>query len=68
MKDIIHKYKEGLRINEIAHELEKASSTIATILKKKEEIKVFDVAKGITMITPKKKQPEIMNEVERLLL
>ena len=60
--------KERARIIDIAHELGKASSTIATIVKKKEMIKGFDVSKGVTLIASKKKCPEILNEVEKLLL
>ena len=45
------------------HKLGKAFSTIATILKE-EEIKWIDVA----FIASKMKWPEILNEVEKLLL
>ena len=51
----------------IACELGKASSIIATILKK-EEIKAFDFANGVTLIASKEKRPEIRDEVEKLLL
>ena len=40
-KEIIRKYEEGKQIIDIARELGKASSTIATILKKKEDIKAL---------------------------
>ena len=42
-----------------------SSSTICTILKQKEEIKKFDVAKRVTMIT--KQRPNLL-DVEKLLL
>ena len=67
-KDIICKYEVGPRSIDIACELGKASSTIATIVKKKEMIKGFDVSKGITLIASKKQRPGILNEVEKLLL
>ena len=67
-KDIIRQYEEGKRITEIARELGKAFSTIATIIKKKEDIKAADASKGIKFLTSKKKRPEILNEVEKLLL
>ena len=67
-KEIIHRYEEGARIIDIACELGKASSTIDTILKKKEKIKGFDVFKGVTLIASMKKRPEILNEVKKLLL
>ena len=38
------------------------------ILKKKEDIKAFQVPKGVTLIASKKKWPEILNEVVKLLL
>ena len=68
MKEIIHKYEEGARIIDIACELGKASSTITTIVKKEEIIKGVDVSKGVTLIASKKKHPEILNEVKKLLL
>ena len=66
-KEIIRKYEEWARIIDIAHELGKVSSTMATIVKKK-KIKGFDVSKAVTLIASKKKCPEILNEVEKLLL
>ena len=44
-KEIIRKYEEWARIIDIAHELGKVSSTMATIVKKK-KIKGFDVSKA----------------------
>ena len=67
-KEIIKRYEEGTRIIDIARELGKAFSTIATIIKKKEAIKAADASKDIKFLTSKKKRPEIMNEVEKLLL
>ena len=67
-KEIIHKYEDGAQIVDIARELGKASSTIATIVKKKEMIKGLDVSKGVTLIASKKQHPGILNEAEKLLL
>ena len=68
-KEIIQKYEEGATVIVIACKLGKNSFIIANILKKKkEEIKGIDVANGITGMASKKKQPEILNEVEKLLL
>ena len=64
---IIQKYKEGKLIIDIARKYSKASSTIATIIKKN-DIKGFAVSKGVTLIASKKQQPDILNEVENLLL
>ena len=66
-KEIIQKYEEGKQLIDIDRNLDKASSTIATILKKKEDIKGFTVSKGVTLIASKKKWPEILNEIEKLL-
>ena len=67
-KEIIQKYEEGKRVIDIAREYSKASSTIATSIKKKEDIKGFVVAKGVTLITSKNQCSEILNGVENLLL
>ena len=48
-KEIIQKYEEGKRIIDIAREYSKASSTIAMIIKKKEDIKGFVVAKDVNL-------------------
>ncbi|XP_045139357.1 tigger transposable element-derived protein 1-like isoform X2 [Portunus trituberculatus] len=66
-KKIIEKHEVGgLRVRDIAKLYGRPSSTISTILKKKEEIKKLDVAKGITVIT--KKRPKLLENVEKLLL
>ena len=44
-----------------------AKSTISTFLKNIEAIKAVDVAKGLT-IAHSNQRPQIMNEVEKLLL
>ena len=67
-KEIIRKDEEGKQIVDIACKYSEAFSTIATIIKKKKDIKGFSVAEGVTLIASKKQCPEIMNEVENLLL
>ena len=67
-KDIIKKFEDGARISDIARELGKAFSTIATIIKKRESIKAAETSKGVKFLTSTKKRPEIMNKMEKLLL
>ena len=66
-KEIIRKYEEGKRIIDIAREIGKASSTITTVLKKKEDIKGFVMSMDVTLTTSKKKWLKILKEVEKLL-
>nr|XP_053629208.1 tigger transposable element-derived protein 1-like [Cherax quadricarinatus]XP_053629209.1 tigger transposable element-derived protein 1-like [Cherax quadricarinatus] len=65
-KEIIQKYESGVRLVELARMYGKNKSTIGSILSKKEQIKEADVAKGVNM--PTKKRPQIVEEVEKLLL
>ncbi|KAJ7317101.1 hypothetical protein JRQ81_003263 [Phrynocephalus forsythii] len=65
-KEIIKKYEQGMRVAEIARFYKKTSSTICAILKKKEEIKGLDTAKGVTRIS--KQRPRVLEDVEKLLL
>ncbi|XP_018410276.1 PREDICTED: tigger transposable element-derived protein 1-like [Nanorana parkeri] len=65
-KEIIDKYERGMRVTEIARLYKKSTSTICTILKKKEEIRGVDAAKGVTRIS--KQRPPILEDVEKLLL
>ena len=46
-KKIIGKYEKGVRVSQLATEYGRSTSTICTILKKREEIKKLDVAKGV---------------------
>ena len=65
-KDSAAKMKKddrGLRVADPAKLHGHSSSTICTILKKKEEIKKVDVAKGLT-----KQHPNLVYVVEKLLL
>ena len=46
-KEIIEKYEKGVRVSQLACEYGRSTSTICTILKKREEIKKLNVAKGV---------------------
>ncbi|VFV34592.1 Hypothetical predicted protein [Lynx pardinus] len=65
-KEIVEKYERGMRVAEIARFYKKSTSTICTILKKKEEIRGLDAAKGVTRIS--KQRPRVLEDVEKLLL
>lgn len=66
-KEIIEKNESGACVTDIARELIKAVSTIGTIVKTKEKIKVLKMANGVTLIVFKKR-PQIINQVKNLLL
>ena len=59
-KEIIEKNESGACVTDIARELIKAVSTIGTIVKTKEKIKVLKMANGVTLIVFKKR-PQIIN-------
>ncbi|XP_069188071.1 tigger transposable element-derived protein 1 isoform X1 [Procambarus clarkii] len=59
-KEIIEKH-----VTDLTREYGRSSSTVCTILKRKEEFKKLEVAQGITKVT--KKRPKIL-DVEKLLL
>ena len=63
---IIGKHECGLCVADLAKLYSHSSSTICTILKKKEEIMKLDVAKEVTMIT--KQHPNLLEDVGKLLL
>ncbi|KAJ7303174.1 hypothetical protein JRQ81_012107 [Phrynocephalus forsythii] len=65
-KEIIEKHERGMRVVELARFYKKSASTISTILKKKEEMRELDLAKGITRIS--KQRPRVLEDVEKLLL
>ncbi|KAF2349191.1 DNA binding HTH domain Psq-type [Trinorchestia longiramus] len=65
-KEIIAKYESDVRVSDLASQYEMAKSTISTILKHKEVLKKADVAIGVTAIN--KQRPQIMEEMEKLLL
>nr|XP_020452715.1 tigger transposable element-derived protein 1 [Monopterus albus] len=65
-KEIIQKHERGMRVADIARFYNKSTSTICTILKKKEEIMGLDAAKGVTRVS--KQRPRVLEDVEKLLL
>lgn len=65
-KELIAKYESGVRVTDLAKEYGMAKSTISTILKNKDAVKVSDVAKGSTVIS--KQRPQVLEEVEKLVL
>ena len=62
-KQIIAKFKNGVRVSDLAAQYNMTISTISTFLKNKETIKAADVAKGVTIVHSKQR-PQIMDEVE----
>nr|XP_020670660.1 tigger transposable element-derived protein 1-like [Pogona vitticeps]XP_020670661.1 tigger transposable element-derived protein 1-like [Pogona vitticeps]XP_020670663.1 tigger transposable element-derived protein 1-like [Pogona vitticeps] len=64
-KDIIEKHDRGMRVTDLASEYKMLTSTISTILKKKDVLKDIDVAKGVTILT--KKRTPLIEEVEKRL-
>ncbi|XP_068121604.1 tigger transposable element-derived protein 1-like [Hyperolius riggenbachi] len=65
-KEIIKKHEQGMRVADIARCYSKSTSTICTILKKKENIRRLDAAKGVTRVS--KQRPQVLEDVEKLLL
>ncbi|XP_069179830.1 tigger transposable element-derived protein 1-like [Procambarus clarkii] len=65
-QEIVWKHENGTSVFELCRQYNKATSTICTILKKKNEIMGAKVAKGVRTIT--KQRPQILEEVEKLLL
>ncbi|XP_075913253.1 uncharacterized protein LOC116957625 isoform X2 [Petromyzon marinus] len=65
-KEIIDKHERGMRVADIARFFNKSTSTICTVLKKKEVIRRLDAAKGVTRVS--KQRPPVLEDVEKLLL
>ena len=65
-KEIIEKYKRGILVAKIARFYKTSTSTICTTLKKKEEIRRLDAAKGVMRIS--KQSPCVLEDVENMLL
>jgi len=65
-KEIISKFERGIHVSELAAEYSMAKSTISNILKKKQQLKEANVSKGVSTLT--KQRPQIIEEVEKLLL
>ena len=53
-KELITKWEKGTRVSDLAVQYVAAKSTISTILKNREAIKVADVAKGVKSLTSKR--------------
>ena len=62
-KQIIAKFKNGVRVSDLAAQYNMTISTISTFRKNKEAIKAADVVKGVTIVHSKQR-PQIMDEVE----
>lgn len=62
---ITGKLEHDLCVADLTKQYVRSSPTICTILKKKEDIKKLDVAKGVTMIT--KQLPKLIDD-EKLLI
>ena len=65
-KVIIAKHENGVYVFDLAAEHDMTKSTISTIIKNNEVIKLADVAKEVTVIS--NQRPPILEEVEKLLL
>lgn len=65
-KEIVQKYESGIRVTDLANMYSMSTSTISTILKRKDLYKKARVAKGVTQI--RKSRLAGLEEVERLLL
>lgn len=65
-QEIIEKHERGMRVSDLAKEYDRSTSTICTILKQKELLKVIMPAKGIKIIS--KLRTSAHEEMERLLL
>ena len=67
-KEIISAYERGVRIVDLAANHGIASSSIATILKKKEEIKAASVAAGVKTLASQSQRSSVNEEMEKLLM
>jgi Mor family transcriptional regulator len=65
-KKINGKHEQGMQVPTIARFYKKSMSMISTVLKKKEELRGLDVAKGVMRVS--KQWPRILEDVEKLLL
>jgi transposase len=65
-KEIIGKHEQGMQVAAIARFYKKSTSTISTVLKKTEELRGLNVAKGVMRVS--KQRPRILKDVEKLLL
>lgn len=66
-KELIAKWENGTRASDLAFQYGMAKSTISTILKNRDAIKAANVAKGVKILTSRKRSSEV-EEVEKLLM
>ncbi|XP_068245470.1 putative CENPB DNA-binding domain-containing protein 1 [Palaemon carinicauda] len=64
--EIIKKHESGVRVTELARQYERSTSTICTLLKKKDAIKTTKPSTGLGILS--KLCSDIHNEMQRLLL
>ena len=62
-KEVIEKFESGMRVVELARQYDRTTSTICTILKKKDEIKSSITAKGVTKLS--KQRTPVHEEMEK---
>ena len=65
-KEVIEKFESGMRVVELARQYDRTTSTICTILKKKDEIKSSITAKGVTKLS--KQRTPVHEEMEKILI
>jgi len=64
--EIVEKRDRGVSVTDLCRMYRRSSSTICTILKRKDKLLVVDPSNGVTIIT--KKRSPIIDDVEKLLL
>ena len=52
-REIIEKHERGVRVNDLAKQYNRSTSTICTILKQKQPIRTITPAKGVQIISKK---------------
>ncbi|GBM74228.1 Tigger transposable element-derived protein 1 [Araneus ventricosus] len=65
-REIIEKNEQGVRVADLARQYGRSTSTICTVLKQKESIKVIKPAKGVTIIS--KLRSSVHVKMEKLLM
>ncbi|GIX71228.1 HTH CENPB-type domain-containing protein [Caerostris darwini] len=65
-KEIIEKFERGAKQINLSKEYNLSRSTLATIIKRADYYKKLDVAKGVTVLSPRRNK--VIEEMEKLLL
>ena len=65
-KEVIENFESGMRVVELARQYDRTTSTICTILKKKDEIKSSITANGVTKLS--KQRTPVHEEMEKILI